>query len=93
MSVNFRFDLVPARADGAGQLVKNPAAYNCPAGMNTLIATYGSYRKAPTDKELRYASRRAANFAQRHVLIASQYKLEQRDFLPYAVFELLNGEL
>lgn len=92
MSVNFRFDLVPARTDGAGQLVKNPASYICPVGMNTLIATYGVYRKAPTTNELRYASRRAANFAQPHVLIASQYVLERRDFIPYAVFELLSAE-
>lgn len=93
MSVNFRFDLVPARTDGAGQLVKNPASYSCPIGMNTLIATYGVYRKAPTVGELRYASRRAANFSQPHVLIASQYILDRRDYVPYAVFTLLAGEL
>lgn len=93
MSVNFRFDLVPARTDGAGQIVKNPASYVCPVGMNMLIATYGVYRKAPTTSELRYASRRAANMSQPHVLIASEYVLSLRGFVPYAVFTLLRGEL
>lgn len=92
MGVNFRFDLVPAITDGAGQLVKSPAAYSSPAGMNMLIATYGAYRKAPTVSELRYASRRAANMSKPHVLIASEYIFDRRDYVPYAVFALLSAE-
>lgn len=91
MSVNFRFDLVPARTDASGVCL-NPAAYTCPAGMNSFVACSSSYQSKLTPTQLRYASRRAANFATPHVVLASQYKLEQRDYLPYAVFPLLSGE-
>lgn len=88
MSVNFRFDLVPARTDGAGHISLNPAAYACPAGMNSLIAVYPAYRKKPTPTELRYATRRAANMSQPHILLFSEYVFAKNEFRPVAVFSL-----